>query len=91
MEFINGVKITDLEALGKIGMTGSELALKGISLYFGQVFDHGFFHADPHPGNIFVMPNKQVCFIDYGMMGQVIDSDKRLLANLLLSVHERDV
>ena len=91
MEYIDGVKITDLEALGKIGMTGSELALKGISLYFEQVFDHGFFHADPHPGNIFVMPDKKVCFIDYGMMGQVIDSDKRLLAGLLLAMHERDV
>ncbi len=91
MEYIEGVKITDLKALAKIGMTGSELALKGISLYFEQVFDHGFFHADPHPGNIFVMPDKKVCFIDYGMMGQVIDSDKRLLASLLLAVHERDV
>ena len=91
MEYIDGVKITDLEALGKIGMTGKELALKGISLYFEQVFDHGFFHADPHPGNIFVMPDKKVCFIDYGMMGQVIESDKRLLASMLLAVHERDV
>jgi ubiquinone biosynthesis protein len=91
MEYIDGVKITDLEALAKIGMSGKELALKGISLYFEQVFDHGFFHADPHPGNIFVMPDKRVCFIDYGMMGQVIDSDKRLLASMLLAVHERDV
>ena len=91
MEYIDGVKITELKALEAIGMTGRELALKGISLYFEQVFDHGFFHADPHPGNIFVMPSKRVCFIDYGMMGQVVDSDKRLLASLLLAVHERDV
>lgn len=91
MEFIDGCKITDLEALEKIGFTGPELALAGINLYFEQVFEHGFFHADPHPGNIFVMPNKKICFIDYGMMGTVMDSDKELLADLLLAVSNRDV
>lgn len=91
MEYIDGVKITNLKELEKIGMSGAELALKGINLYFEQVFEYGFFHADPHPGNIFVMPDQKVCFIDYGMMGQVIDSDKRLLANLLLAVNDRDV
>ncbi len=91
MEYIEGCKITDLEALGKLGWTGPELALTGINLYFEQVFDHGFFHADPHPGNIFVMPNRKVCFIDYGMMGTIVDSDKELLADLLLAVSNRDV
>ncbi len=91
MEYIEGFKITDLEALSKIGLSGPELALAGINLYFEQVFDHGFFHADPHPGNIFVMPNKKICFIDYGMMGTIVDSDKELLADLLLSVSNRDV
>lgn len=91
MEYIEGLKITDLEALEEIGLTGKELALQGINLYFEQVFVHGFFHADPHPGNIFILPDKRVCFIDYGMMGTVVDSDKELLADLLLSIHLRDV
>jgi ubiquinone biosynthesis protein len=91
MEYIEGLKITDLRALAKIDMTGPELATKGIGLYFQQVFDYGFFHADPHPGNIFVLRDKRICFIDYGMMGTIIDSDKELLADLLLSVHEKDV
>jgi ubiquinone biosynthesis protein len=91
MEYIDGVKITDVAALEGFGMTGPELALKGIGLYFEQVFEHGFFHADPHPGNIFVLPDKKVCFIDYGMMGTVIESDKELLADLLLSVHNQEV
>lgn len=91
MEFIHGFKITDLEKLETIGLTGKEVALRGINLYFQQVFDHGFFHADPHPGNIFVMPDQKICFVDYGMMGSIIESDKTLLANLLLSVHDRDV
>ncbi len=91
LEFIEGVKITDLEALSRIGLTGPELARKGIGLYFEQVFDHGFFHADPHPGNIFVMPNRRVCFIDYGMMGSVAENDKELLGDLLLAIHEQNV
>jgi ubiquinone biosynthesis protein len=90
MEYIAGIKCTDLEALKQIGMTGQQLALKGINLYFEQVFDHGFFHADPHPGNIFVLPDQRVCFIDYGMMGSVMEPDRELLADLLLAVHDHD-
>lgn len=91
MEYIDGHKITDLDTMQQIGYTGPELAVAGINLYFEQVFEHGFFHADPHPGNIFVMPDKKICFIDYGMMGAIMDSDKELLADLLLAVSERDV
>jgi len=91
MEYIDGLKITNKEKLAEIGLTGKDLALKGINLYFEQVFVHGFFHADPHPGNIFIMPNKKVCFIDFGMMGIILDKDKELLADLLLSIHTRDV
>jgi ubiquinone biosynthesis protein len=91
MEYIDGIKCTNLKELETIGLSGKELALTGINLYFEQVFEHGFFHADPHPGNIFVKRDKKVCFIDYGMMGTVVDSDKRLLADLLLAVHDQDV
>ncbi len=91
MEYIAGIKCTDLTSLEHIGMTGAKLALKGINLYFEQVFDHGFFHADPHPGNIFVLPDQRVCFIDYGMMGNVMETDRELLADLLLSIHDHDM
>ncbi|MGI9160209.1 MAG: ABC1 kinase family protein, partial [Saprospiraceae bacterium] len=91
MEYIEGLKITDLRALAKIGLTGPELARKGIGLYFQQIFEYGFFHADPHPGNIFVLRDQRICFIDYGMMGTIIESDKELLADLFLSDHEKDV
>ncbi len=91
MEYIEGVKITSLEELAEIGMTGPQLALKGINLYFEQVFTHGFFHADPHPGNIFIMPDKKVCFIDFGMMGTVTESDRLLLGDMLLAIYNQDV
>jgi ubiquinone biosynthesis protein len=91
MEYIDGIKLTDLDRLAKYGIKGPEIAIKGINLYYQQVFEFGFFHADPHPGNIFVLPDGRICFIDYGMMGFVLDSDKELMANLLLSIAERDV
>lgn len=90
MEFIDGFKVTNLTLLEQYGINRSQLALDGINLYFEQVFDHGFFHADPHPGNFFVLPNKKVCFIDFGMMGTIIDKDKVLLGDLMLSLARRD-
>ncbi len=63
----------------------------GINLYYEQVFEYGFFHADPHPGNIFVLPDKRVCFVDYGMMGIILDADKEHMAALLLAIADQDV
>ena len=91
MEYIEGYKITDLESLEKFKITGKEVAKRGIGLYFEQVFHHGFFHADPHPGNIFVKDNGQIVFIDYGMMGTVTDEDQLLFAKMLLAIYEEDV
>jgi ubiquinone biosynthesis protein len=91
MEFIHGTKITDLEKLAQFGVSGPDLAVRGINLYYEQVFDYGFFHADPHPGNIFVLNDGRICFVDYGMMGVILDADKELMANLLLSISEKDV
>ncbi|MDF1698428.1 MAG: AarF/ABC1/UbiB kinase family protein [Saprospiraceae bacterium] len=91
MELVEGYKITDLKSLQKYNITGKSLAKRGIRLYFEQVFEHGFFHADPHPGNIFVLKDGRIAFIDYGMVGTVIDSDKILFARILLSMYERDV
>ncbi len=91
LEYIDGIKINDAEALKKIGLSGPEIALVGINLYYEQVFEHGFFHADPHPGNIFVLPDKRVCFVDYGMMGIILDADKEHMAALLLAIADQDV
>jgi len=91
MEYVDGHKITDLENLSRFNITGEDLAFRGISLYFEQVFEHGFFHADPHPGNIFVMDDGRIAFIDYGMVGTVIDDDKVAFARILLAMYEQDV
>ncbi len=91
MEYIDGYKITDLASITEIGITGEWLALKGIGLYYEQIFDHSFFHADPHPGNILVLRNGKIAFIDFGMMGTVIEKDKMTFASILLAMYEGDV
>ncbi len=91
MEYVDGYKVTDLENLRAFKITGQDLALRGIQLYFEQVFEHNFFHADPHPGNIFVLEDGRIAFLDFGMMGTIIESDKGLFANILLSMYEQDV
>ena len=91
MEYVDGFKITDLDNLNKFNITGEDLAKRGISLYFEQVFEHGFFHADPHPGNIFVLKDGRIAFIDYGMVGTIIESDKVQFARILLAMYDNDV
>ena len=90
MEYIDGYKITDLEQLNKFNISGKDLAKRGIGLYFEQIFEHGFFHADPHPGNIFVLKTGEIVFLDYGMMGTVTKENQLTFAKMLLSIYEKD-
>ena len=75
-EFIDGIKISDTEALNDAGLDKKQITARGADLVLKQVFSHGFFHADPHPGNIFVLPNNVICLLDFGMAG-VIDRQTR--------------
>ncbi|MES2621532.1 MAG: AarF/UbiB family protein [Bacteroidota bacterium] len=90
MEFVDGVHPYDTEGLTRIGANGHELAKNGMFALFQQIFEHGFFHADPHPGNLFAMPDNKVCFIDFGMMGTVIKSDVEFFADIVYGVTSRD-
>lgn len=90
LEYIRGYKIDDLEGIQRCGWNRKELAKKGIDLYFEQIFFHGYFHADPHPGNIFVLPGKKICFLDFGMMGVVTDQDKDLFTEIILIFSRKD-
>lgn len=90
MEFIDGVHPYDTEGLRRIGASGTELAKNGMFALFQQIFEHGFFHADPHPGNLFAMPNNKVCFIDFGMMGTVLKSDVEFFADIVYGVTAKD-
>lgn len=97
---VTAIKINDLEALRAAGIDPSAVATEFAAVMFDQLFSHGFFHADPHPGNIFVTPARRgtgsgarawtLTFIDFGMMGEVTDELKRGLQRLMISVAARD-
>ncbi len=90
MEFIDGVHPYDTEGLKRINDDPKQLAKNGISALFQQIFEFGFFHADPHPGNLFAMPNDKVCFIDFGMMGTVLKADAEFFADIVYGVTSKD-
>jgi ubiquinone biosynthesis protein len=93
MEFVRGVKAKDLAGLDALGVDRKRLAQVGVEFCLRQVFDHGFFHADPHPGNLFVLPGEVIVPIDMGMMGtlesEMIDALLELLVGILLRDAEK--
>jgi len=89
-EFIDGIKVSDLENLLRSGNDLTLLARKAVRLVFDQIFDHGFFHADPHPGNLFVIEGQVLSFIDFGMMGSLRPGHLQFLGKYVLGYLERD-
>ena len=92
MEFIDGIKVSEIEKLKAHNIDPKEVAQIGVDLYLKQILEYGFFHADPHPGNIFVLPDlDKICFIDFGMMGTIMPNDEESLGDLLLYFMRKDV
>lgn len=91
IERIEGVKITDIETIEKSGLDRKQIAVNGADAMLKQIFIDGFFHADPHPGNIFVVKGNRIVFLDYGMVGRIDETTKDQIANILTAVIERDV
>ena len=75
-EFIDGIKISNIDALEAAGLDRKIITARGADLVLEQVFEHCFFHADPHPGNIFVLPGNVICLLDFGMAG-IVDRQTR--------------
>jgi len=90
MERIRGVKIDDVAALDELGVDRPDLARRFAEMYLAMVFDEGFFHADPHPGNVFVEPDGRLALIDFGMMGTVTSEIRQTLTHLLSAIAGRD-
>ncbi len=91
IERIEGIKITDIERIEKSGLDRKQIAINGANAVLKQIFIHRFFHADPHPGNIFVLDNNKIAFVDYGMVGRLDEETKFQLASILTAVVEQDV
>jgi ubiquinone biosynthesis protein len=90
MERISGTPVGDTDALRRQGISMKLLGERGVEIFFTQVFKHNFFHADMHPGNIFVEPNGRYIAVDFGIMGTLTEEDKRYLAENLLAFFNRD-
>ena len=91
MEFIEGIKISDKETILQSGLDMRLIAETVVDLYLKQIIDYGFFHADPHSGNIFVLPTGQIAFIDYGSVGKMLPKDKEYLGDFVIYALRKDV
>lgn len=91
LEFISGVKINQVDELKAKGINPKEIARRLAVSYFKQIFDYGFFHADPHPGNLLVLPNNHICYLDFGMMGSMLPRDVSIFGNLFIAISNKDV
>ncbi len=99
LEDVYAIKITDYDAIRQAGIDPAEVARELLDTYLQQIFEDGFFHADPHPGNLFVTPVSpateedmtwRLTFVDFGMAGVVPDSLRHNLRELLIAVGTRD-
>lgn len=90
LEFIEGVKVNDLEGFKRYGLYTKSVLQNVLDLYLEQVLMHGFFHADPHPGNVLVNKRGQVVFLDFGAMGFMIPQDRNIIEAMVLDFLAND-
>ncbi len=86
IEYVPGIRVTDVETLEAMGIDRREVTTAGANFYLRQLLEDGFFHADPHPGNIRIMPDGRVGLFDFGMVGIVSPELKKNLVNAFLHV-----
>ncbi|MEN9213907.1 MAG: AarF/ABC1/UbiB kinase family protein [Gloeomargarita sp. DG02_3_bins_56] len=90
LEYLPGIKISHYSALDAAGLDRARIAELNARAYLEQVLNHGFFHADPHPGNIAVDPDGSLIFYDFGMMGRIQPQTKEKLVQTLMSIVDRN-
>jgi ubiquinone biosynthesis protein len=90
LERITGAKINDIDAIQAAGLDRLEVAHHATKILLTMILEHGFFHADPHPGNVFVEPDGRIALIDFGMTGELDSATQGVLLRLLLAIARRD-
>ncbi|CAB5095178.1 Uncharacterized ABC1 family protein [Olavius algarvensis associated proteobacterium Delta 3] len=90
MEYVDGIKISNVTRLKEAGLDPKIVIDRGADFFLRQVFQNGFFHADPHPGNIFVLPDNVICMLDYGMMGSIDLHTREMFVDLVSCVVNQD-
>ena len=90
LEWINGFKLTDTKSIRASGLDPEEIIKIGVTSGLQQLLEHGFFHADPHPGNLFAMPDGRMAYIDFGMMDQLEESNKENLVDAIVHLVNKE-
>jgi ubiquinone biosynthesis protein len=90
MEYVEGIKVSDVGLLEHSGLDRKVIASRGADLTFEQLFKHGFFHADPHPGNICILPGNVICYLDFGMMDSVDKRSMDIFADIIIGYVNHD-
>ncbi|MCX5847890.1 MAG: AarF/ABC1/UbiB kinase family protein [Deltaproteobacteria bacterium] len=90
MEYVDGIKVSEIGKLEAAGLDPKIITSRGADFVMKQVFEFGFFHADPHPGNVFVLPDNVICPIDFGMTGSVDKRQRALFVDILESLAKKD-
>jgi ubiquinone biosynthesis protein len=91
MEFVEGVRIDDVESITAMGVNPHEIGVHGFHAYLKMIFEDGFFHGDPHPGNLLVSKNGDVTFLDFGIVGILRPEKRQLFINLLFALTTDDI
>jgi ubiquinone biosynthesis protein len=91
MDMVDGIPISEPGLLDASGMDREEVARRGAHIYMHMIFTHGFFHADPHPGNIIVLPGNVIGLIDFGMVGRIDERLRENIEDMLLAIVQHDV
>jgi len=91
LERVDGIKVDDLDGLDHARVDRRDLAMKAARVAVAMIFEHGFFHADPHPGNLFIEPGGRIGLIDFGMVGEVDDALREHLGEVLAALTAHDV
>ncbi|BCS53087.1 AarF/ABC1/UbiB kinase family protein [Geobacter sp. SVR] len=91
LEYVEGLKVSDLSALDCGGYDRKLIARRGADAFLEMVLNHGFFHGDPHPGNVLIMPGNVVCLLDYGIVGRLDDELRNFLSDMLFAIVQRDI
>ena len=90
MERLEGIKVSNVDEIERMGLDKRQIAVNGAAAVLKQIFMHGFFHADPHPGNIFVLKDGRIAFLDFGMVGRIDAATREQLSDILVAVIHRD-
>ncbi|NEN95485.1 MAG: AarF/ABC1/UbiB kinase family protein [Moorea sp. SIO3I7] len=90
LEWIDGFKLTDTERIEALGLDTASLIKTGVTSGLRQLLEHGFFHADPHPGNLFALPDGRMGYIDFGMMDQLDQDTKETIVSCVVDLINQD-